>query len=493
MKAFLACLNNETNSFSPFPTAYRSFAEQGYLVRHGQHVADMKDATLPIFAFRRLAEAAGWQVVEGLCAIAVPSGVVTRAAYEALRDEILADLAAALPVEVVFLDLHGAMVADGYADCEGDLLARIRQLVGPQVPIGAVLDPHCHLTCAKVEHATLLVLLKEYPHTDFAERTAEVFRLLVDTLEGRIRPNMAVFDCRMIIAALHTTREPGRGLVAQLKQLEADDPDVLSISICHGMTWGDVPEMGAKILVVTDHQPEKGAALAEKLGRQLFDLRSATRPGLLSLAETLKRTLHLLSTNPGKPVVISDFTDNPGGGAPGDSTFILRALLEHGIEGAAIATLWDPVAVGIASDAGVGAWLNLRIGGKMGPTSGDPLDVYGQVTHVGQDVTHTYGEGNAISIGDAVTLRVRGIEIILNTQRTQIFGADCLSRMGIDPAQARVIVVKSSQHFYASFAPIAAEVLYCLTPGTLVMDIASIPYQQIDRNKWPLVSNPFAE
>jgi microcystin degradation protein MlrC len=491
VKAFIAWLNTESNTFSPFPTGYRNFAASGYLAHKGDHNEEMKDSTLPVFVFRRNAEVHGWEVVESLCAAASPGGRVVRKVYEDFRREILDDLEAALPVDMVFLDLHGAMVADGYVDCEGDLLAHIREIVGPDVPIGVELDPHCHLTNSMVENATVLVIEKEYPHIDFAERTKDVFRILSDTVNGRVEPHMSVFDCRMVPSDLHTTREPGKGLLNEIKQIEDRDQDVLSISICHGFKWGDVPEMGMKVLVVTDSNPDKGAALAEELGRKLFDLRHDLTVGFLSVDDALDRAEGILSMNPGKPVVISDTTDNIGGGAPGDSTFVLRAMLDRRIEDTVIAMIWDPVVVDIASDAGEGAWLDLRIGGKMGPSSGDPIDGHAQIVGVGKDVQQSFGECGVIGIGDAVVIRVSGIDVLLNSRRMQVYGVDCLTNMGIDPREKSIIVVKSSQHFYDAFAPIAAEILYCEAPGALVMDVKEIPYQHIDRNKWPFVDNPF--
>lgn len=341
MRLFIACLNTEANTFSPFPTGYRSFAEVGYLVHQGRHDDAMKAAAAPVFACRRLAEAQGWQVVESLCAIAVPGGITVRSVYEAFRQEILDDLQAALPIDMVFLDLHGAMIAEGYHDCEGDLLAYIRSLVGPTIPIGATLDPHCHLTEAMVENATVLVLAKEYPHTDFIDRTQEALSILASAVQDKVHPHMSVFDCRMIVAALPTTQEPGRSFVDHMMEMERENDRVLSVSLCHGMHWGDVPEMGAKILVVTDNQPELGATLAAALGQRLFNLRHSLSPHLLSVEEALDRVLEILRGHPVRPVVVADFTDNPGGGAPGDATFILRALLDRGIEGAVFATIWD--------------------------------------------------------------------------------------------------------------------------------------------------------
>jgi len=491
MKIFIASLNTEQNPFSPFPTGYQSFAEDGYMVHKGQHDESMKDANIPAIVCRRLAEARGWQVEESLCAYAVPGGITVRSVYEAFRDEILEDLKAALPVDMVFLDLHGAMTAGGYDDCEGDLLSRIRKILSPNVPIGATLDPHCNLTQTMIENATVLVMAKEYPHTDYPERTQQALSILEDTLLGKVQPHMSIYDCRMIVPALHTTREPGQGFVNHMKNMERENGKVLSVSLCHGMPWADVPDMGAKALVVTNNEPELGVKLARSLGHTLFDLRFSTIPDLMSLNETLDRTLEILGGNPGKPVVISDYTDNPGGGAPGDATFILQVLLERGMEGAALATIWDPVAVMIASNAGEGANLDIRIGGKTGPCSGNPLDIHAHVSKVVRNATQTFS-GTTIGIGDAAVLQVNGIDIIINSIRTQIFGVDCLTNMGIDPAQKLIIVVKSSQHFYDSFSPIACEVIRCASPGVLNPDFANIPFKHIERNKWPLVENPFA-
>ncbi|HBY94617.1 MAG TPA: microcystin LR degradation protein MlrC-like protein [Chloroflexi bacterium] len=488
MKAFIACLSTETNSFSPIPTGFSNFAET-FLVRGGEYGEKPITFAMPLLLFRRLANERGWSTVESLCAFAQPAGFTVRSVYEAFRDEILDDLQRAMPVDMVLLGLHGAMIADGYDDCEGDLIAAVRRIVGPGVPIGAELDPHCHLTQTMVANATALVCYKEYPHTDIVERAEELFHLIADAAMGETRPRMSVFDCRMI-GVYHTTREPMKSYVAHLKELEGRD-GVLSISVAHCFPWGDIPEMGTRVLVITDDRPDEGAALAEALGRNLFDLRHQLWPDYVNIEAGLDRAVAV----EGSPVVIADVSDNAGGGAPGDSTFILKAMLDRGIEAAAVACIWDPIAVSIAMDAGEGAHLDLRLGGKLGPSSGDPLDLAVTVTKVAHDVTQAFGQGAGraeVRLGNAVAVRANGIDIVLNTIRTQTFSPDCFTKLGIDPQQRRLLVVKSSQHFYAAFAPIAAEVLYVAAPGAIIPNLTEIPYRRIDRNKWPFVENPFA-
>ncbi len=407
MKIYIAGLATETNTFSPLPTGLADFD-----VVRGHDLPQDEGGLLPIMC--QLAESRGWDLRIGLFADAEPASITVRAAYESLRDEILTDLRDALPVDMVILFLHGAMIAQGYDDCEGDLLARVRQVVGPNVPVGALLDPHCHLTEAMTENATALIAFKEYPHTDFAERAEELFDLVGAAAAGQVKPATSVYDCRMI-GVYHTNREPMRSYVDRLQALEGRD-GVLSISVAHGFPWGDVPDMGTRVWVITDDRRAYGDQLAERLGRELIEMREALRPDYLSLAQGLNRVLAANES----PVVIADVSDNAGGGAPGDSTFILRALLEQGITNVALACIWDPVAV----------------------------------------------------------------SIVLNTNRMQTFGPDTFTNLGINPQERRLLVVKSSQHFYARFAPIAAEILYVAAPGAVNPDITQLPFQHARQDIW---------
>ncbi len=485
MKIFIAGLQTESNTFSPIPTSLSGFRDT-YLVRDGNHGDPPGYFGMPNVVFRRMAVERGWEVAESLCAAAQPAGPTVRTAYESLRDEILADLRRAMPVDIVLLNLHGAMVADGYDDCEGDILAAVRAIVGPRVPVGAELDLHCHVSERMVASATALVLFKEYPHIDPALRAAELFTLMADTAAGRIRPHTAVFDCRMM-GIFATSPQPMRGFVDRMSALEGRD-GVLSISLAHGFPWGDVPDAGTKILVITDDRPEKGRALAEQLGREFFALRDRVIQIHAGLHEAIDRAL----ARDRGPVVIADTSDNPGGGAPGDSTTLLRALIERGVASAAFGWLWDPVAVRIAFDAGEGAELDMRLGGKMGPMSDDPIDLRVRVARLERNLTQLFG-GTLDSLGDAARVSCNGVDIVLSSLRTQVFGIEPFVRLGVDPTRRRILVVKSTQHFYAAYAPIAREVFYVAAPGTTGPGYERVPFRRIKRPKWPLDPDPFAE
>ena len=479
MRVFSGTLGTETNTFAPMPTGLASFRERGYY-KAGEHPEAMSMFAGPLWAARQRGRPLGWELVEGMVAFAQPSGITTRHAYETLRDELLADLHAALPVDMVLLGLHGAMVADGTDDCEGDLLQRVRALVGPDVVVGAELDPHNHLSAAMVENADVLVAFKEYPHTDIAERALELVDLCLATHEGRIRPVASVVDTGMLIG-LHTSREPARSYVDRLMALEGRDR-ILSISVTHGFAWGDVADMGTKLLVYSDGDAAAGTALARRLADELVGMRDTLAARYPGIDEALDEALAF----DGGPVVLADSADNPGGGAPGDATFILRRLVERNIRNVCLGPLWDPVAVRIAFDAGIGARLNLRIGGKVGPLSGQPMDLALTVKALRTDMVMTGLANTPSALGDCAWVDCDGIGIVLISVRNQAMDTDLFTQLGVDLAALKIIVVKSSQHFYASFSKVAAHVIYVGAPGVMPIDLKTLPYRKIRRPKWPI-------
>jgi len=484
MKFFIAHLATETNTFAPAPTGMGDFEEIG--IFHGDASRrDPEGAGAFLRYLRGLVEADGGEVVESLCTLAQPGGRTLRQVYEALRDEILADLRAALPVDAVQLLLHGAMAAEGYDDCEGDLTARIREVAGPGVAIGIELDLHCHFTERMRMAADVIVAFKEYPHVDTDERGRELYELLKQTAAGRVRPVTAVFDCKMV-GLWHTTREPMQGFVRRMQEIERA-PGVLSVSLGHGFPWGDVPEAGAKLWVVTDDDSQLATTLAQRLGAEFWALRTQVGPKVMDVDAALDAAEAAHGTG---PVVLADIADNPGGGAPGDSTFILRRLVERRVAGVAIGAFWDLGAVHVCKSAGLGAQIDLRIGGKCGPASGLPVDL--RVTVRAIVANHSQSAlGARERLGDCVWVEAANdLHILLASIRTQTYGLDAFTGMGISLADKRVVVVKSTQHFHAEFAPLASKVCYVTTPGAMSFDFAAIPYRLRSSDYWPRLTDP---
>jgi microcystin degradation protein MlrC len=479
MRVFSGGLATETNTFAPMPTGLASFRDRGYFPA-GKHPDHFNFFAGPLWAARLRGKEKGWELKEGMIAAAQPSGITTRAAYEELRAELLGDLRRAMPVDMVVLGLHGAMVADGYDDCEGDLLMQVRAIVGPQVVVGAELDPHNHLTSAMVENADVLVCYKEYPHTDVLERALELVDLCTAKVEGRIKPVAAVVDCEMAVT-IHTSRDPARAFVDRIQSLEGKD-GVLSISITHCFPWGDVPDMGTKVVVYTDNDAAKAKALARQLADELIGMREQLAPPNPGIDEALDQALAF----PDGPIVISDGADNPGGGAASDATFFLARMVERGIRNAAIGPFWDPGTARMAIEAGEGARLQLRIGGKISPLSGQPLDLECTVKRVAHDHMQTGLSNTPTNMGASALVECDGIEILLCSVRNQAMGTDLFTDIGCDLAAKKIIVVKSSQHFHASYSKVARHVIYAAAPGAVTLDLRSLPYRKIKRPKWPI-------
>lgn len=481
MRIFAAGLQTETNTFAPWPTGLSDF----HVLRGASTLAggDLNAAVARLF--RNLANADGHEFAEGLFAFAQPSGPTVHAAYEALRDEILDAIKAQGPFDVVLLFLHGAMVSTECLDCEGDILGRIRRITGPSCVIGVELDLHCHITDAMVNAANAIVLMKHYPHNDVLDRARELYTICERAAAGAVRPRTAVFDCRMV-GFFPTTEEPMAGIVARMKALERHNR-VLSVSFAHGFPWGDTPDTGAKVLVISDDDSDVAERLARELGNDIISQREA----LVARYPTIEQALDTAEATKGC-VVLADVADNAGGGAPSDNVSLLRALLDRGVRDAATGCYWDPIAARVCANAGVGARISLRLGGKCGPASGDPLDLTVTVRAIREAFEQPSLSGSVQPMGRSVWVESAGIDIVIMSIRSQVFAPEAFTGLGIALRGKRLIAVKSSQHFYDAFAPLANRIIHVATPGALQMDFASIPYQRKrDLAYFPRVADAF--
>lgn len=479
MRIFSATIATETNTFSPLPTSLRAFQEQVFF-RPGEHPDDApRMCTAPLFVARKRAKRDGFTLIEGSCFAASPAGTVNRRDYEFMRDEVLEQIRAAMPLDAVVLGLHGAMVAHGYDDVEGDILERTREIVGDKCVIGVELDPHCHLTLRRLRNANLIVLYKEFPHTDVVDRAEELLTLVLRTVRGEIKPVMSVYDCRQI--GSYPTQFPlMRAFVDKLYALEGKD-GILSVSVAHCFPYADVPELSGRILVIADGDKAKADALATRLGEEFVSMRGKTMPEFFTVEEGVRVAMEA----PEGPIVIAEPSDNAGGGAPSDNTTILRELVARGAQSAAVGPIWDPVAVALCFDAGEGARFPLRFGGKIGPASGIPIDAIVEVTKLATNCWQDFGPSR-VPLGDCAAVKVNGVEAVLITKRTQAFGLDLFRNVGIEPTQRKILVCKSTNHFAAAFGPIAKRVIYVDSDAPLSRDYRKIPFTKVQRPIWPL-------
>lgn len=484
MRLFAASLATETNTFSPIPTSRASF-EAAFYAPPGEHPDEVKLCTAPLLVARRRAAQEGFTLVEGSCFWAEPSGLVDRASFESMRDEILGQLRDAMPVDGVLMGFHGALVAEDYEDAEGHMLERIREIVGPACVIGCEYDPHCHLTEKRVRLANVSILFKEYPHVDVMDRGEELVTLVLRTIRGEIRLVSSLYDPRMW-DFYPTTTEPMRSFVDRVKALEGRD-GVLSISIGHGFMHADVADMGSRILVVTNDRKEQGDRLAEQLAQELWEGRGGWCPPALPMAEGLSRVLE----HEEGLAILAEPADNAGGGAASDNTLVIHELRRRKALGVAVAPVWDPQAVSFCHLAGLGARIPLRFGGKASAGSGQPVDARARVIGLAKDAWQMFGDAR-VPLGDTAAIRIDenedgdGIDIVLIESRTQALGTELFTQLGLDPASYEALVLKSAQHFAGAFGPLATLILRAETGGACPTQPAMHPYTRLRRPLWPL-------
>jgi microcystin degradation protein MlrC len=483
LRILTGALITETNTFSPIPTGWTAF-ERTRIQRGALAPFESTWEFAPLVRWREFARCDRHTVIETVAAVAEPGGRTVRAVYESLRDELLFEIKAAMPVDVVLLYLHGAMAAEGYDDCDGDLLARCREAVGADAVIGAELDLHGNLTQTMLDACTAIVAYKEYPHTDMVDRSADLYRICVDAAAGKTKPVMAMYDCRMI-GLWSTTNGPMRALVDEAIAAERDG--VLSVTLMHGFPWGDVAGCGAKTLAIADGDRNKAQEVARRFAQKFWEIREDAHIPFATIDEAIDAAL----ADPGEgPIVLADVSDNAGGGAPGDSTFLLRRLLERNVTHVVAGTYYDPVAVEMCEDAGIGATIDLRVGGKLGPASGDPLDLRVTVRNLVEQHEQTaMDRSGLVPLGKSAWITADGIDIALASVRSQVFFPDAFTGLGIPLANRRVIVVKSTHHFWAGFSSIAKRAIHVSAPGALRVDFKNMNYRTRQPDYWPRVES----
>lgn len=477
-------LHHETNSFAPQPATFERFVEaDGWppLSRGQALLTNTAGANLAVAGFVEAARAAGHDLVPLVWANACPSGPVTEDAFERLAAIMLDDLAAAGPVDALFLDLHGAMVTGHLPDGEGEILRRLRRQA-PDLPIVAALDLHANVSEAMVSLSDALVAYRTYPHVDLARTGARALPLLERRIAGRpLAKAFRRIDFLVPLPWQCTTIEPGRSLYAGLEPLEADG-GILSASICMGFPAADTPVSGPSVLAYAASQLEADAA-AERLAS---DVRAAERQFAGRLWTPAEAVRHAQARAAGRPIVLADTQDNPGGGGSSDTTGLLQELIAARAEGALLALLCDGEAARVAHAAGLGATLpGMALGGRHGPPGVVPVVADFEVLRLGDgSFTATgpmYG-GSHMELGPMALLRptaAPGVEVAVSTRRLQAADRAILHHLGVDPSTKRILALKSSVHFRADFEPIADEVLVVAAPGANITDLRRLPFRHL--------------
>jgi microcystin degradation protein MlrC len=451
-------ISHETSTFAPTPTTLHDF-ETGLGFFRGEGILSRFPGTNNCTGgFLAGAERHGFELVPLLWTFAYPGGLIRREAYETLKQEFLNRLAQAGPVDGVLLDLHGAMVVEGIEDGDGDFIAAVRRAVGPDCPIVATFDLHGNHTAARLEAATAILGFDTYPHVDMAQRGQEAAELIVRTLRREVRPVMALRELPLFwSAACQVTSHPPIDEAFRLVHEVERRPGMLSVTLATGFPWADVPQMGASVIAVADGDRKGAQAAADEVGDWVWQRRERWHRRPLSVTEALDA-----GERAGRyPIILADMADNTGGGAPGDSTEVLRTFVHRDLQAALLLYLVDPEAANRAHAAGTGQQLRLELGGKSHPIQGPPVPLDVEVVAL-SDGHFTYDgpmyAGLTGNLGPSAWLRHRGVNVVVVSARMQPLDQAFARTLGIDCAAMRYIAVKSAVHFRSGFERLAGSI-----------------------------------
>jgi microcystin degradation protein MlrC len=479
---------HETNTFSRAPTDMAMVRRRDFHLEN--QIPEAFRGTRSAFgATFEAADKFGWGLVHPVSANPNPSGIVTDEAFEQITAMILDAVELKGPIDGALLHLHGAMVSETHEDAEGEFLARLRRRLGAEVPMVITLDLHANVTRRMADNANALIAYRTYPHIDQYERAWQGAELLERAMQGEIQPRTVIARRPMIYGLDHgrTQGGPMAELIARGEVIEQAG-QALVVSICAGFSRANIRDVGPSVTVTIDGGGARGQEIAEEFMDRAWETRRFSTVKLLPVAEAVALAR---AGRPGdKPLVVADYTDNPGGGGYGDATAFLKGLVEAGVESVAFHAIYDPEAVQEGMRAGVGAKTTLTLGGKTDPAmGGGPLSLSGEIVCLTNGRFIAYGPmggGVERDYGPSMVFRVGGVDIILITNNGQAVDLGQFTSLGVDPTRYRTVAVKSMQHFRAAFEPISRQVVLVDT-GALCSEIYTPQlFTKVRRPVWPL-------
>jgi microcystin degradation protein MlrC len=475
---------HESHSFAPRPTRYRDFVETGGFppLCHGPALIPALEGTsVPAAGAIAVAQAANATIVPLAWAFANPAGPVEDEAFERIAALNCALLSMALdegPLDGVYLDLHGAMVSDRFPDAEGELLRRVRAIVGEAMPLTISLDPHTNLTRAMVERADAAVPFRTYPHVDMKEAGAGAMRLLLRRIERGVPWARALrqLDFWIPIGAQCTLMPPMEPVMAERAAMAAQ-PGLAELGFCFGFPYADFPDCGPAVMAFAETEDQARTAVdafAALVTAREADFTQDLLPSAAAVAEAAR-----LAAPGAGPVVIADTQDNPGGGGHGDTTELLSELVRQRAKGALVCLINDAESAAACHTAGEGATVSLSLGGK---SDGMPFACTATVEKLTDGrftLTGPMGAGNPAALGPSALIDIEGVRVIVVTRKMQALDQAIIRHFGIEPSSCSIIALKSSVHFRADFGPIASHILIATAPGPVVADPATLNFRHV--------------
>ncbi len=474
---------HETNTFAPTKAKYDDFVHGGGwpAMAQGRDVLKvMRNINVGLAGFVEQAEANGWELVPTISCAASPSAHVTRDAFERVAKVMIDGISAVGQLDAVYLDLHGAMVSEHLDDGEGEILARVRRVIGNDLPLVVSLDLHANVTPQMVEHADALIAYRTYPHVDMADTGRAAARYLAMLLRTKQRLAKAFRQLPFLIPISWqcTGDQPCKSIYQRLAALESDA--VPTLSFAPGFPAADFRDCGPSVFAYGRTQADADAA-ADEMAKLIVSHESDFDGRIFTPDEGVRYAMEL-ATRARKPIVIADTQDNPGAGGDSDTTGMLRALVRNNATRAAIGVIYDPRSAKAAHAAGVGATVTLALGGRSGIPCDAPYKESFIVENLsdGQFVaTGPYYGGRDMDMGPSAALRIGDVRVVVSSHRAQLADQSMYRYVGIEPSDQSILVNKSSVHFRADFEPIAEKLIICAAPGAMPADTASLPWTRL--------------
>ncbi len=474
---------HETNTFCPGFTELEAF-QSTFWCEGDQIVTRNRGVRNDLGGMIAAAERLGIELAPTLATTTQPSATVSRHAYETIRDTLFARLLAAGPVDAICLALHGAGSADAMEDMEGTFLTELRALVGGEIPILISLDLHGNTTDAMLKHATGAFYCHEYPHIDIYDRGVEIVEIAARIVRGEIQPVMHLLRLGLIIPPSTTFSGPASVINQRCFKWE-QQPGVIDCNFTHGYPHTDVSLICSSVLVTTNGDP----ALAETVANDVAALILATLEDFRQTLPNAETAMAQALAATAVPVIVAEVSDNPGGGAPGDGTHLLRALIHANQSKTCFGFIWDPATAAQAHTAGPGARIEITLGGFTDALHGAPITTSAYVKTVTDGkfiLVNPMGAGRQVDLGSMARLVIGNVDVIVGSKRAQTLDAQLFLLNGIDVRDYRVVALKSQQHFLGGFQDIAGTIIRCDTPGLTTSKLDQLPYKNILRPIWPL-------
>jgi len=490
-RVLAASIKHETHAFNRLPTTLAHFKAQQFAI--GDEIrTKYKGVRLEMGGFLDAAAQYGWDLLHPVCTFATPGGSVTDDAFEFFLGHLEEGLRRAGRLDGVALALHGSMVTQSHDDAEGEILKRTRAIIGKEIPVAVTLDPHSNVTRTMALHANIITAFRTSPHVDQYETALRASAILDRAMKGEVQPRVYLarraalnaFDS----ARTYTGHGPMIEALRRASEIEKSENGVLCVSVHSGFSRSDFAEVGPSVAVTGDGDHPRYQALAEALMEFGWQNRHTQTEKVMPVDEAIAIAREVRVGD--RPLIVGDYGDAPGGGAYGDSTSILKALLDAGIKNAALAAMYDPESTRKARAAGVGSTVKLSLGGKHDPDfGGGPIEVEAKVTALSDGnfvYKGPYGTGTRGSFGESAAVDIRGIQVILSTLNKGIYDLEQFRIFGIEPTDKSVLVVKCMQGHHAAFDPIGSRSIDVDSGGLTTIDIKRFPYKKVPRPTWPL-------